>query len=169
MDYSFEKEFSAIQSNMVSVCIWFIKDLAEKIYIWLSHERRLYSFNCFFQIHGRIVTMGYVPNALQPGDPPFGKSEVANQDFVLRTLVEEDMKLIKLFKANNRELPTQIQLIYDVTTRSLEANYRYDKVFSKDPQAWPDIAFRQWMKEEADKLGTEVIDVYHVNDTKRRE
>ena len=54
MDYTFEKVFSEIQSNMVAACIGYVKNNAEKIFIHLSHERRMYSYGFFFQILGGV-------------------------------------------------------------------------------------------------------------------
>ena len=159
MDYTFEKVFSEIQSNMVAACIGYVKNNAEKIFIHLSHERRMYSYGFFFQIHGIIVNRGYVHEALRPGDTPISRDEsLFNQPVAGKVLRVEDKRLVDLCKEYNRPLPTEVRIVYDAVTGKLEAKCRYDLVYSKKPNALPDDVEDAWMDEEAAKLGTKVID-----------
>ena len=41
--------------------------------------------------------------------------------------------MIKLCKKYNREIPTEINIIYDVQANKLMANYKYDLVLTNDP------------------------------------
>ena len=41
-------------------------------------------------------------------------------------------KLVKICKEHNRDMPTEMKLIYDVKSKSLKADYRYDLVYTND-------------------------------------
>ncbi len=162
MDYTFEKQFSEILSNMVAACIGYCKNNAEKVFIHMSHEGGVYFWEFFFQIHGVIVTHGFVDYALRPGDTPISRREALDgQGPAQDVLCREGMKLVQLFKECRRELPTEIRLVYDARTNGLDTKCRYDPVWSKDPNRWVDDVFFAWMEDEAQKLGTEAITPNH--------
>ena len=159
MDFTFEKKYSEILSNMVAACIGYVKNNAEKVFIHLSHEAGMYSYGFFFQIHGKIVMRGYVHKALQPGDTPISRDEsIFNQPVAGKVLRVEDERLVDLFKEYGRELPTEIRVVYDARTRKLDARCRYDPVFSMNPNSLSDDVEIAWTREEAEKLSSEVID-----------
>ena len=162
MDYSFEKQYSEILSNMVAACLGYVKNNAEKVFIHLSHEGGMRSYGFFFQIHGKIVMRGHVHEVLQPGDTPISRDEsISNQPVAGKVLRVEDKRLVELFNEHGRELPTEIRVVYDARTRKLDAKCRYDPVFSMNPNALARDVELAWREEEAAKLGTEVIDNYH--------
>lgn len=64
----FEDEFMDWQADMVANAREYIDDRAEKIYLYGSIEGGSYSFNLFFKINNKIVTMNEVNSALKHGE-----------------------------------------------------------------------------------------------------
>ena len=54
MPKTFEDEFMEAQADMVSICLEYVEDDAEKIYIYASCENRATACNCFFKIDGKL-------------------------------------------------------------------------------------------------------------------
>ena len=50
----FEDEFMEAQADMVSICLEYVEDDAEKIYIYASCENRATACNWFFKIDGKL-------------------------------------------------------------------------------------------------------------------
>lgn len=56
-------------------------------------------------------------------------------------------KLVKICKEHNRDMPTEMKLIYDVKSKSLKADYRYDLVYSNDPVKTASNIGDDWFEE----------------------
>ncbi len=48
----FENHFSEIQTDMVDICLEYVEDRAEKIYIYCSFEGGVQSCNFFYKVNG---------------------------------------------------------------------------------------------------------------------
>nr|WP_240469430.1 hypothetical protein [Gracilibacillus thailandensis] len=55
--------------------------------------------------------------------------------------------MIKLCNKYNREMPTEIKLIYDVQGNKLIANYQYDLVHTNNPNQTANSIARSWFEE----------------------
>jgi len=44
-------------------------------------------------------------------------------------------------------MPAEIKIIYDVSSNSLKAEYKYDLVYSNDPEKTADDMAREWFEE----------------------
>ena len=60
MNKGFEDEFLEMQSQMISLCIEFAENRADKIYAYGSIEENSISFNAFFNIDGEIKTTNQI-------------------------------------------------------------------------------------------------------------
>ena len=56
MDREFEDEFMDAQSQIISLCVEFAGNRADKVYAYGSIEESSISFNAFFKIDGQIKT-----------------------------------------------------------------------------------------------------------------
>lgn len=56
-------------------------------------------------------------------------------------------KLVKICKKHNRDMPTEMKLIYDVKSKSLKADYRYDLVYTNVPVKTASIVSDDWFEE----------------------
>ena len=60
---------------------------------------------------------------------------------------EDIQKLIDVCKEYNREHPTEMWLIYDAQTNSLDSRYSYEGRYDKDEELLPRLEFEKWFEE----------------------
>ena len=91
----FEDEFMEWQSDMVDIAKEYIKNRAEKIYLYGSIECGGYSFNLFFKINNQIVTMDQVNSVLNEGEREYDLSD-DRQWAVLRNRTKDFQEIKKV-------------------------------------------------------------------------
>ena len=142
MEKQFEDYFSVIQADMVDICLEYIEDKAEIIYIYCSNENGVVSCNFFYKINGVLKRKHKVNEVLsEPVDISPGQ-----QREVLGILRDDTLKIEELCKKNSRDVPTEIKMVYDVVNQSLSADYRYDLVYSKHKSKMSDDIVDKWFK-----------------------
>lgn len=150
MSKVFEDYFSELQADMVSICLEYVEDRAEKIYIYCSCEERIISSDFFYCIEGKIKERHKLNNDMNKCNNYIYDTSPERQDAVLEILIEDIKKMKSLCNEYKREMPTEIKLIYDVEKNSLKAEYKYDIVYSNDPVKTADDIAMEWF--EAVKL-----------------
>lgn len=73
---------------------------------------------------------------------------IPRQCDVMEILNEDMVALRKLCEEHQREMPTQIKLIYDVAANSLNADYSYDIIYSNDKDKMADDILEEWFESE---------------------
>lgn len=121
----FEDYFSELQTDMVEICMEYVEDRAEKIYIYCSFEGGVQSCNFFYKVNGKVVKKSRLNDVIVDGQEEYDVS-IPRQRDVMAILNEDMVALRKLCEEYQREMPTQIKLIYDVAANSLNADYSYD-------------------------------------------
>ena len=145
----FEDYFSELQSDIVSVCLEYVENRAEKIYILCSHEDGVISNSWFYKLNNTIVHKHKLNEVIGEGERQFDVS-VDRQRAVLKIIQQDIKEISNLCKKYSREVPTQIKLVYDIQQNKLSADIRYDLIYSdKKDKAWLDV-FEEWYKEECD-------------------
>ena len=138
----FEDVFAEIQTEWVELCMEYVPD-ADKIFMYASCEKRVYSFDAFYMIDG-VVAMTNEVNTVS------GHSYDDSMDRQMALLEEGTEKIIvmhDLFKEYEREMPTEIKLIYDVTNNSLEGEYSYEIKYTNTVDITPGDIFEEWFEE----------------------
>lgn len=144
----FEDYFSEIQADMIDICLENVEDRADNVYIYCSYEDDVLSTGYFYKINGKVVMRGKLNEAIKPGDALYDVS--ADRQFAVLDVLEEDMeKLISLCAQYKREMPTEIKITYNVKNRSLNAEYKYEKVYSESETKTADDIEREWFEEIA--------------------
>lgn len=143
----FEDYFSELQADMVSICLEYVEDRAEKIYIYCSFESRVIANDFFYKINGKIVEKHKLNDVLTEGQKEYDVS-VTRQGSVSKIINDDIMALIKLCQEYQREMPTQIKLVYDVVTGKLNADYSYDLIYSNDETRTADDISEEWYQQE---------------------
>ncbi|MBU3157993.1 hypothetical protein LL037_14665 [Clostridium estertheticum] len=60
-------------------------------------------------------------------------------------IINTDIKsMLKLCKEYQREMPTEIKLVYDVLNNSLKTEYKYNLVYSNDPDKIANDIAMEW-------------------------
>ncbi len=146
----FEDYFSELQADMVSICLEYVFDRANKIYIYCSYEEGLISNDFFYNINGKIVERHKLNDALinvENKDDFSYDTSVVRQKAVVKIINEDIKEMIKLCKEYNREMPTEIKLVYDVKANKLTADYKYELVHTIDSNETASSVARRWFEQ----------------------
>lgn len=146
MNKVFEDYFSELQADMVSICLEYVEDRAEKIYIYCSCEERVLSSDFFYCIEGNIKERHKLNDDMNKNNNYIYNTSPERQDAVLDILIEDIKKMMSLCNEYKKEMPTEIKLIYDVEKNSLKAEYKYDVVYSNDPVKTADDIAMEWFE-----------------------
>ena len=144
----FEDYFSEIQSDMIAICLEYVENKGEKIYIYCSYEDKVITGNVFYRINEKIVKKHKLNDAINQSDNPFDVS-IERQKATISVINEDIKQLIKLYDEYKRDMPTQIKLIYDIKSNSVNAEYQYDLIYSMDMNKDANDIFEDWVKLES--------------------
>lgn len=136
--------------DMVEICMEYVEDRAEKIYIYCSFEGGVQSCNFFYKVNGKVVKKSRLNDVIVDGQEEYDVS-IPRQRDVMAILNEDMVALRKLCEEYQREMPTQIKLIYDVAANSLNADYSYDIIYSNDKDKMADDILEEWFESEKSK------------------
>lgn len=132
----FEDEFMDWQSDLISLCLEVLEGQeVDKIYAYCSIEKKMHSFNAFFEINGEIKTLNLL---VEDRDLGF--------EF-LSTGTDDLQKLIEICEKYKKPTPTEMKLCYDTKTGKFDASYKYDPVFTRRSKLSPGIVFHNWIDE----------------------
>src|SRR5699024_6582391 len=123
----FEDYLTDLQADMVDICLEYVENEAEDIYIYCSYEPEMYVFDVFFKINNNTT------------------KEI--KEDILDIGLENLEKINEKCKEYDKEMPTEIKLHYNVRQNSLNGKYKYDLVYSNDEELLPDDIFDLWFEE----------------------
>ncbi|MED1559337.1 immunity protein YezG family protein [Bacillus paramycoides] len=142
----FEDKFSDLQSDMIAVCMEFVEDRANKIYVYASCEEGIISGRFFYLINNKYVKPHKVNDVLENGDERYDVSPKRGFT-VLRIICENIKKIKELCKEYERDIPTEMKLIYDVKSGNFKAGYKYDLVYTNDDIKTAGHIADEWFEE----------------------
>lgn len=108
------------------------------------------SCNFFYKVNGKVVKKSRLNDVIVDGQEEYDVS-ISRQRDVMAILNEDMVALRKLCEEHQREMPTQIKLIYDVAANSLDADYRYDIIYSNHKNKMADDILEEWFESEKNK------------------
>ncbi|PEA53792.1 DUF600 domain-containing protein [Bacillus pseudomycoides] len=142
----FEDKFSELQSDMIAICMEFVEDRADKVYVYASCEEGITSGRFFYLINNKYVEPHKVNDALRNGDERYDVPP--KRGFTVLRIICEDIKKIKeLCKEYERDMPTEMKLIYDVKSGNFKAEYKYDLVYTNDDIKTAGHIADEWFEE----------------------
>lgn len=148
MNKVFEDFFSELQADMVSICLEYVSNNADTIFIYCSFEEKVISSDFFFLINGKVVRKNKLNDALEKNENKFQyNTSVDRQRGVMRIINGDIEKIYKLCNEYNREMPTEIKLVYKVDKNSLNAEYKYDLIHTNDPVKTADDISMEWFEQ----------------------
>lgn len=146
----YEDYFSELQADMVAICLEYVDNKADEIFIYCSYEPKMYAFDFFYKINGKVVHKHQLNEAtIESANPHNHSYDVSKerQKAALR-IGNQNLKLIhRKCKEFNKDMPTEMKLHYNVKKNSLKGKYRYDLIYSNDEQLLPDDIFDLWFEE----------------------
>ena len=143
----FELLYKEKQSNMVTACLEYALGRADKIFIYCSAEGRIISSSYFYEIDGKAVDR----HELKSISPSYDTSSSRQQECL--GILNENIKAMKyLCEKYDRIMPTEIKMIYDVKTHSIEWEDNYKLVHSNHKTKGPNDFANEWFKEVKSEL-----------------
>ena len=143
----FEDYFSEIQADMVAICLEYVEKRAERIYIYCSCEKGMLSSGFFFKVNGKIVKKNRLNDVIVEGQKEYDVSIPRQAQAV--NIINDDIKALKrLCQEHQKEMPTQIKLVYDVISNRINADYSYDIIFSDDQNKTAYDVLDEWYQLE---------------------
>ena len=142
----FEDKFSELQADMISICMEYVGDRADRVYVYGSCEEDMISSSFFYLINNKYVECHKVNDALKNGDERYDVS--TERQFTVLNIINDDVeKIEELCKEYKRDMPTELKLIYDVKSGRLQAEYKYDLVHTNDDTKTADDFADDWFEE----------------------
>ncbi|KJL05260.1 MULTISPECIES: immunity protein YezG family protein [Priestia] len=140
----FEDKFSELQADMISICMEYVEDRADKVYVYASREEGVTASDFFYLINDKYVERHKVNDAWEKE-----KYDVSTkrQLMVLNIINDDVEKIEELCRAYKRDMPTEMKLIYHARSGRFKAEYKYDFVHTHDDiKTASDIA-DEWFEE----------------------
>ncbi|UNL83221.1 immunity protein YezG family protein [Priestia koreensis] len=142
----FKDQFSELQGDMISICLEYVEDRADKVYVYGSCEEGITASAFFFLINDIYVKPHKLNDAVKGSDEKYDTSSTRNL-MVLNILNEDIEKVSVLCKEHQREMPTEMKLIYDVKSGKFKAEYKYDFMYIHDDIKTSDDIYDEWFEE----------------------
>ncbi len=73
---------------------------------------------------------------------------MARQKGAVKIINEDIKKLNRICQEYQRDMPTQIKLVYDIVENKLNADYSYDLIFSNDKSRTAYDVLEEWYQSE---------------------
>ena len=144
MAKTFEEGFTEIQKDMISICLEYVENSAEKVYIYASFENNMISCSYFYKINGKVYKRHKI------NDSAFRNYDVSiNRQKACMTILNNDVKkLIALCKEFEQKMPTEIKIKYDAINHKVDASYQYDSRYSNIVGKGPEDMAEEWYEQE---------------------
>lgn len=142
----FEDLFSELQADMISICMEYVEDRADKVYVYASCEGNIISSKFFYLINNQYVKSHQVNDALEDGEERYDASP--QRGFMVLDILNEDIEKIEaLCEEYKRDMPTEMKLIYDVKSGHFKAEYNYELVYTNDDSKTSNYIANEWYEE----------------------
>ena len=115
MHLCFEDKFMEIQTELISLCMEVTGSEVDKVFAYASIDKKSRMFNAFFEKEGKVLTLNEL--------------NIVNGEAMgfLKTGTQELEKIKRVCEENQRKIPTEIKMYYDVKTGRFDAEYKYDE------------------------------------------
>jgi len=127
MDSTFEKLITDVQIDMVEICLEYVNEQADCVYIYCSFEDNALTNNFFFRIKNKLFKKHKL-NDLN-GNIQFNTS-IEYQRAAIKSINQDIEEINNLCKQYNKPMPTEMKIIYDVKKKDFSVDYRYDKIYT---------------------------------------
>ena len=133
MSKVFEDEFMEWHASMIGLCKELTQERVDMIYVYCCMEEDEKMFDAFFLKDGKAVHAGDL------------KIPAATQKRFLALGMEDMAQIEQVCKKHGRPSPTEIKMVYNVSTRGLETSYRYEEYLDAEDKCAEDI-YEEWME-----------------------
>ncbi|AJG77744.1 TPA: immunity protein YezG family protein [Bacillus cereus] len=142
----FEDRFSELQADMISICMEYVENRADKVYVYASCEEDMISSSFFYLINNKYVECHKVNDALENEEEKYDVSP--ERMFQVLQIIGEDIEEIEtLCKEYEKDMPTEMKLIYDAKSGKFKAEYKYDLIHTNEDVKTADDFADEWFEE----------------------
>ena len=142
----FDKEFKQLCTEMVEIAYEFVdynEEEVDTIYTYCTMEANIISYNVFYRINGELVRLSKI-NTVSNMQYDISKEKMFQ---LLGIGVDYLDKIEQLFIADEREVPTQMKMVYFPKTGEFDNQISYYLHFSQSSDLLSDDIFEQWFEE----------------------
>jgi len=151
MDKVFEDYFEELHRDMVSICLEYVENDVDDIYIYCSYEPPGYYFDVFYRMGSKVLQKGKVNDS---GRRVFDVSK--DRQLKLLQIGREGLKkLHDKYIDFNRDMPTEIKTIYSASEKKMYAECSYELKYSNTDDMLPGNIFDMWYEEIKNKWSTD--------------
>lgn len=136
----FEDKLAKLQEDMMSVTLEYSDYKANKIYLFGSHENNSFYFNAFFKV-GKFYYKKHQLKEFQVD------TSISRQSKFIDIALEDFVKICQAFSEDNKEVPTQMKIIYDNNNKKASGKFSYNLYHSNSDILTADDIFEQWYNE----------------------
>ncbi|PEM81940.1 DUF600 domain-containing protein [Bacillus toyonensis] len=142
----FEEKFSELQADMISTCMEYVGNRADKVYVYASCEEDMISSSFFYLINNKYVECHKVNDALENGEERCDVSP--KRMFQVLQIISEDIEEIEMLcKEYEKDMSTEMKLIYDAQSGKFKAEYEYNLIHTNDDIKTADDFADEWFEE----------------------
>lgn len=138
MKTGYESELARIQEDMIAICLEYIENKCDTIYIYASCEKKAISCNFFFDINGEIYKKHQLPNGYN--------TNMKRQMSCLKILANDVEELMSICIEYETDMPTEMKIVYDMKNNKVSACYKYECVYANTDKSANDI-FECWYQQ----------------------
>ncbi|GHV59143.1 hypothetical protein AGMMS49579_26770 [Spirochaetia bacterium] len=141
MEKTLEDYFSELQADMIAVCMAYVKGNADKIYIYCSYEGMIL-VDFFYCINNKLVKKHKLNDI-----SPYAEYDLSieHQKTTSNKLLEDIKNMAIACQTHKCNMPTEIKIIYDVITKDIHLEYKYEIQYTAKMAAY-EIS-EKWFKE----------------------
>ncbi len=140
----YEDKFSELQADMISICMEYVEDRADKVYVYASREEGVTASDFFYLINDKYVERHKVNDAWEKE-----KYDVSTKrQLMVLNIINDDVEQIEeLCREHERDMPSEMKLIYDAKSGRFKAEYKYDLVHTNDDIKTASDMADEWFEE----------------------
>ena len=142
---TFEDKLAILQEDMISIALEYSDDKADKVYLFASHENNSFYFNVFFKI-GKSYYKKHQLKEFQVD------TSINRQSQLVDIALNDFIKICEAFSDNNREIPTQLKIMYNKKHQKASGKFSYNIHYSNSDTLTADDIFEQWYNEVKEEV-----------------
>ena len=137
MKQGYEKVFTDIQSDYISLCLEYAEGKAQEIFAYLYRTESMRMFNAFFCCDGKILAASQMQTS-------------CSDEELMQTGRDDISRLEEICREYEAEVPNELKMHYDANTGKYDADISYEDYSIKD-KVTPMQVFMGWIREEKAK------------------
>lgn len=133
-----------LQQEMISLCLGYVNNNTEEVntvFIYAICENNMRSANVFYSINNKIVTTNLVNDVIQKSLIDDSSERILSLLKQVRILWEN---LVEILKENEKTVPTQMKLVYDIKAKEMNIHFEYEPQFTHIKELTSRDIFIEW-------------------------